>query len=325
MEALILADRLGEDLAPLDGYDCPALLPVAGKAVLEHCLEDLWEAGVRAATVAFPATHPHLPARIGDGSRFGIQLRYLQTTGESWPAEIISRAQLREDRVLLVRGDLMRGRSARLIRDAAARHPAGTVHGLIGRSHAGIAICSPGDRTASCLDWALLRESHLPAATPAIGIDHAGLSLMDSPTAWHRAGMLALAGRFRGILPAGRASDDGTLIRGPQSSIARSAVIEGQARIGSGASLRDDVVLAGHVDIGDGCVIDSGAEISDSLVLPGTYVGRGVRLRNAIACGSWLLRLDLGTSEQVDDPLLLDGLRGGRAQAASRPTASTPA
>ena len=325
MEALILADRLGEELAPLDGYDCPGLLPVAGKAVLEHCLEDLWEAGVRAATVAFPATHPHLPSSIGDGSRFGIQLRYLRTTGESWPAEVISRAKLRADRILLVRGDLMRGRSARLVRDAAARHSDSCVHGLIGRSHAGIAICSPGDRTVSCLDWALLRESHLPAAMPAIGIGHAGLGLMDSPSAWHRAGMLALAGHFRGILPAGRASDDGTLVRGSQSSIARSVVFEGQARIGSGANLRDDVVLAGHVDIGDGCVIDSGAEVSDSIVLPGTYVGRGVRLRSAIACGSWLLRLDLGTSEQVDDPLLLDGLPGGRAQVASRSAASAPA
>lgn len=65
-----------------------------------------------------------------------------------------------------------------------------------------------------------------------------------------------------------------------------------------------------YVDIGDDCVIDSGPEIADSIMLPGTDVGRGTRLSNAIVSGHWLLRRDLGTCERPDDPLLLDQLPG---------------
>ena len=132
--------------------------------------------------------------------------------------------------------------------------------------------------------------------------------------------MLALAGRFSGLLPAGRSSGDPGLLIGPRSSIARSASVTGVARVGRNASIRDGVALYGYVDIGDECVIDSGAEISDSIVLPGTYVGRGTRLNNAIASGRWLLRPDLGTCELLDDPLLLDQLPGRsrrRTQAAA--------
>lgn len=310
MDAVILADRIGDELAPLDEIDCPALLPIAGKAVVEHCLEDLWEAGVREATIAFPENHPQLPRHIGDGSRFGMRLRYLPTHGEAWPAEVIARVRPAAGRLLLARGDILRGRVARLLCDAAKRVPSGSVHAIYGRRHAGIAVCDSADRAVSALDWSLLRDAELPIATPGLGVDHAGINLLDSPTACHRAGLLALAGRFRALLPAGRAGEDPSLLVGPRSSIARSASVAGVARVGRHASVRDGVALSGYVDIGDDCVIDSGAEISDSIVLPGTYVGRGTRLSNAIVSGRWLLRPDLGTCERLDDPLLLDQLPG---------------
>lgn len=310
MDAVILADRLGDELAPLDEFDCPALLPIAGKAVVEHCLEDLLEAGVREATIAYPENHPRLPQRVGDGSRFGMRLRYLPTHGEAWPVEVIARVRPAAGRMLLARGDVLRGRVARLLRDAAERVPSGSVHAMCGRRHAGITVCDTADRAISSLDWSRLRDTQLSIATPGLGIDHAGVNLLDSPAAWHRAGLLALAGRFRGLLPAGRAGEDPGLLTAPRSSVARSASVEGIARVGRHASVRDGVTLCGYVDIGDDCVIDSGAEISDSIVLPGTYVGRGTRLSNAIVFGRWLLRPDLGTCERLDDPLLLDQLPG---------------
>jgi NDP-sugar pyrophosphorylase family protein len=310
MDAVILADRLGDDLAPLDEFDCPALLPIAGKAVVEHCLEDLWEAGIREATIAFPETHPHLPRRIGDGARFGMRVRYLATRGEAWPSEVVRRAKPASDRVLVARGDVLRGRAARLVREASDRSSSGSIIAMHGRRHAGMAVYLTDDLTASSLDWSLLPDTQLPMGLPGIGVDHAGVNLLDSPAAWHRAGMLALAGRFRGLLPAGRGGHDAGLITGPRCVLARSVSVDGIARVGRNASVRDGVMLTGYVDIGDDCVIDSGAEISDSIVLPGTYVGRGTRLTNAIVSGRWLLRPDLGSVERLDDPLLLDQLPG---------------
>jgi len=93
----------------------------------------------------------------------------------------------------------------------------------------------------------------------------------------------------------------------PRAAIARSVHVTGVSRVGRGTELRDGVELGGRVDVGDRCVIDDGAQLIDSVVLPGTYVGRGVRLQNAIVSGRWLYRRDLGTCQRVDDPLLLEG------------------
>ena len=56
MHALIFADRIGQELEPLNERTCVALLPVVGKPVLEHTLEALVAAGVREAVIALLPT-----------------------------------------------------------------------------------------------------------------------------------------------------------------------------------------------------------------------------------------------------------------------------
>ena len=51
MRTIILADRLGHELFPLTDRTCPALLPVAGKSVLEHNLDMLANAGIKRAVI----------------------------------------------------------------------------------------------------------------------------------------------------------------------------------------------------------------------------------------------------------------------------------
>jgi NDP-sugar pyrophosphorylase family protein len=79
--------------------------------------------------------------------------------------------------------------------------------------------------------------------------------------------------------------------------------------VGRGADVHRGVELSGRVEIGDRCVIDDGAHVTNSVVMPGTYVGRGVRLHNAIASGPWLYRVDLDDTQHVEDALLLAGSR----------------
>ena len=128
--------------------------------------------------------------------------------------------------------------------------------------------------------------------------------LYDLPSLF-AASLGALDGTFAGLAVEGRQAAGSPLYVGPRTALASTVVNAGVCRIGTGAQLHDGVELAGHVDIGDRCVIDDGAELFDSVVMSGTYVGRGVRLQSAIACGSWLYRADLNTCQRVDDPLLL--------------------
>lgn len=89
MQVLILADRLGRELQPLTDRSCVALLPVVGKAVLEHVLERLAAAGLRQALVAISPQAEEVRAAFGDGSRWGMRLDYILTRGEADPDEVL--------------------------------------------------------------------------------------------------------------------------------------------------------------------------------------------------------------------------------------------
>lgn len=306
--ALVLADRSASDCEPLARELMPALLPIAGKPVIQHCVEDLWEAGIRDVLIAVPSGDRAIRGELGDGERFGLAIRYLETGGQQWPGEVLARAGLAMAPPLLVaRGDVLRGRCARHLLERSAGVDGDVVHGTIGTRSGGVALLRQRCRSVNQLDWSLMgNRAHSPAG-PCLELGDVGIALLDSLADLFDACLDALDGRYAGVLPEGRARPGADVWLAPRATIARSAHVDGIARVGRGAELHEQVALAGRVEIGDRCVIDDGAQLIDSVVLPGTYVGRGVRLQNAIACGAWLYRVDLGTCQRIDDPLLLAG------------------
>ncbi len=76
MKAMILAAGRGERMRPLTDTTPKPLLPVAGKPLIIHHIERLAAAGIRQLVI----NHAHLgdliEARLGDGSAWGLQIRY---------------------------------------------------------------------------------------------------------------------------------------------------------------------------------------------------------------------------------------------------------
>ena len=305
MKALVLADRLPVGADRIPGLPCPALWPVAGKPVLEHCLEDIWEAGIRHAVVAVAQPTETVVQAFGAGERLGLRLEWLPTQGERRPSQVLEATLAGNDTVLVCRGDVMRGRFARELVERAAREGLRDLHAVDAERPAGMAILGDRRDSADELDWPRLGSGRPLPTAARIHRSCAGVSLLETLDELHAANLKALHGRFAGTLPAGRADVDPDTLTGPRVRLASTALIEGRARIGRNAIVRDHVSISGTVDIGQDSVIDVGAEITDSVVMPGTYVGRGVRLRNALVCGPWLLRADLGSCKEVDDPQLL--------------------
>ncbi|MCJ7837918.1 MAG: NDP-sugar synthase [Burkholderiales bacterium] len=304
--ALILADRESGDLQPLAEGLPPALVPIAGKPVLQHTIEDLWEAGVREALVVIPAGDRRIRAELGNGQRLGLTLRYIESAGRRLPSELISDTGPWADAAMfLTRGDVLRGRSAASLLARAAASDAEIVHGVSGARPVGIALLRRQCAGVNQLDWIALRHPP-PAGTEClVDLGPIGFALLDDLPSLFEASLGVLDGTFAGLAAEGRQVAGSPLYVGPRTALASTVVNAGVCRIGTGAELHDGVELAGHVDIGDRCVIDDGAELFDSVVMSGTYVGRGVRLQSAIASGSWLYRADLNTCQRVDDPLLL--------------------
>ena len=76
MKALILAAGRGERMRPLTDTTPKPLLCVRGKPLIEWHLEALARAGVREVVINTAWLELQFPAALGDGSRWGLRIRY---------------------------------------------------------------------------------------------------------------------------------------------------------------------------------------------------------------------------------------------------------
>ena len=107
MNAMILAAGRGERLRPYTD-SCPKpLLKVKGRALIEYHLEALADAGIQSVVINLSWLAAMIEHRLGDGSKFGLQINYshekqaLETAGG-----IIQALPLLDDRFIVVNGDV---------------------------------------------------------------------------------------------------------------------------------------------------------------------------------------------------------------------------
>jgi MurNAc alpha-1-phosphate uridylyltransferase len=125
--ALILAAGRGERMRPLTQATPKPLLPVGGKPLIEWHLDALARAGIAEVVVNVSHLREQFSPTLGDGSRFGLSIRYSDEGTE--PLEtgggmLHARPLLGEAPFVLVNGDVW------IDLDVAAlpRDPAGLAH-----------------------------------------------------------------------------------------------------------------------------------------------------------------------------------------------------
>ncbi|PYC27957.1 N-acetylmuramate alpha-1-phosphate uridylyltransferase MurU [Pseudomonas mosselii] len=76
MKAMILAAGKGERMRPLTLHTPKPLVPAAGKPLIEYHLEALARAGIREVVINHAWLGQQIEDHLGDGSRFGLSIRY---------------------------------------------------------------------------------------------------------------------------------------------------------------------------------------------------------------------------------------------------------
>jgi len=311
MRALVFADRLGLELAPLTNKVAVALLPVTGKELLLYTLEELVGAGIRDLVVVAAAHGEQTRvSTLGEGERWGASIRYVLSRGEEQPAAVWSRLNLADaDAVLALRGDVLRSPAMGEFLNQAQSKPGTFAFCGVGADPRGSLLllrpgCQAPGKLLDSLSWDAPKP--LPGEDGCVVAD-AVLNCLESLPAFHKANLDLLAGRIPGLKVAGRTVALG-LVAGRKASVLPKSLKQGVAYVGANSRVDPEAELLGEVVIGDEVVIDRAATIRDSVILPRTYVGELVEIGNAIVANNQLMRVDTGALLTISEAFLLGSL-----------------
>ncbi len=307
MDVIIFADRKGQELLPLTDQTCVALLPVAGKLILEHTLEALVDAGVRQAHIILSPFADQVKELLGNGERWGMTLTFSTSRGEESTLQELSKLQNQPvSPFLMMRGDVIRSGSVKDFLHQSELLTAPSVQALYGRENAYMLLCRDTvDVDIETLNWTDLK----PIAFAKTTVDMKGsVARIDSLAAFHQTNLDAAAGRLDTLLIPGRQTALG-MTQGRNTEAYPQNLKQGIALIGSNCHLHPSVELTGEVVIGDNVIIDSRVTIESSVILPHSYIGELVELRNAIVRGNDLIRVDNEAILKISDTFLLADLK----------------
>jgi len=106
MKALILAGGKGTRLRPIT-YEIPKpLVPVKGKPIVQHLIENLKAYGITDIIMSVGYLHQKIMDYFGDGSRFGVKIEYIVEKDEMGTGGPLRLAEkMLTDTFLVINGD----------------------------------------------------------------------------------------------------------------------------------------------------------------------------------------------------------------------------
>jgi hypothetical protein len=263
LDFLVLADRSVKALAPIMDDTPVAMLPIAGKAIIDHVVETIATRGPARISVCVDPNDKLTPAHV---------TRQRWTTAAITVEQAAPRTTKR--RTLVLRGDIL---------------PSPAI-----LSRALDEIGSTGDLTHDLsMDgiWLLPESSAVPSWGEMLRIARQEDVFLPDIAAYHRLALRAARGEFTDLQPGGWVSVDGIRM-GFRARVETRRALGRGVEIGAHAFVDRNVTLGDNVVLGAGAYVARDCRLENVVVLPNTFVSRGFVARGAVIGEGWLRGVD---------------------------------
>ncbi|MEM1177955.1 MAG: hypothetical protein AAGM22_06410 [Acidobacteriota bacterium] len=285
----IAADRGSHDLGEVWPGRPPALLPIAGRALIEYVMDELFEAKITRATVALSAEVAACRELLAGGARWGVELREALTRGKTTRRRIFADGSAGggptsggaadpHQLALVVYADRFRtpavasflklaGRLGprRVDRELAIRPGSIVAVGEDGRPLGIELICGNGGPRRTLV---IPKTCSFDVGT-ADGILAAHLAAVT--------GLIPVALHAQEI-------EDGVWI-GRQVQVAEDVTFHAPVFVGPGCEIGKGAVVGPHAFLGPNCFLEPAARIENAALLEHTFAGPGAEIVDAVANG----------------------------------------
>jgi mannose-1-phosphate guanylyltransferase len=321
MRAMVLAAGVGSRLEPLTNQVPKPMVPIANRPVMQHILALLRKHGITEVVSNLHYQADKIQEYFGDGSKFGMKLKFLleeELTGDAGGVRACKDFFGNETFIVMM-GDLLTDADlTKIVREHKEKKALASIaikrmddvtqfgvvvtdkngfitgfqekpkkeEALSNHISTGIYILEPKvfDYIPTTGTYGFGRQlfpSLVQQGLPVLGvaIDDYYWSDVGTIGQYRQANFDALKGNVK-VEVAGRPHDHGLVEE--NASIATDAKLEGMIYLGRNSKVEANVVIKGAVLIGDDCVIESGAELEDTIVWSGTRIGRGSKLTNCV-------------------------------------------
>ncbi|MDM8559976.1 sugar phosphate nucleotidyltransferase [Candidatus Parabeggiatoa sp. HSG14] len=313
MKAILFADRNNIELQPLTHKTCIALLPIAAKPLIDYSIELLFKGDIHEVIIIISAYANEIENYLGNGERWGMHFDYVLSREQEEPASVLARlgAKLNDHEYLIIRADILRSfRIRRFLKQAMALE--GQIVATINESNTGICLLrkqigiNPW-QASNLLYFSLpstkdnTQVQHISSETSEIfsslKID-GNLFFLDSLKAYHDTNLTVSQGNFPTfVLPV--RSVHKKLQKGYCSDVPE----HNEGLVGAFCRVHTQATLL-QVVLSDEVIVDRNVQLKNTVVLPESYIGPGIKLQNAIVWGNLVIQVDSHTVVFADNLLL---------------------
>jgi UDP-N-acetylglucosamine diphosphorylase/glucosamine-1-phosphate N-acetyltransferase len=308
MKAVILAAGEGKRMRPLT-YERPkVMLPIAGKPLIEHLLEEVKEVGINDFIFVVGYHDETIRDYFGKGEKWDVNIQYVMQKTQLGTADALRRTEgLVEDKFLMLNGDTI------VSTDDIGRVITEDVNITLGV----IEVRNPEDYGVVETEGERITKIHEKMRKPPSNLINAGVYLLDenifkalSKTAKSKRGELELTDSLQLLIEAGndifwKRIEHWIDVSYPWDLLAVNELLIGGISPVNKGELEENVWIKGKVSIGKGTVIKSGSYIEGPVVIgenceigPNSYIrantsiGDNCRIGNAVEIGNSIIMDD---------------------------------